>query len=110
MPCSGIEACAAGLDGLDLSLRPCKALEALGQLGAVKEGALAGFDGAERSSGCRTDAARRELVCLVQRAVLLRLLSVAGKGLGQRVSGRSRVSLRSVVNLCGKSALRAIEA
>ena len=52
--------------------------------------------------------AGRELGLLVQRAVLLGLLAVACKGLGQRLGGRCRVDLRGVVDLCCRmSAMRA---
>ena len=103
-----MEARTTGLNRVDLSLRPHQALEALRQLGAVEECALSSFNGAEGAAGRRTDGAGGEVGLLVQRAVLLRFLAVAGEGLGEVVRGRGRVRVGSVVDLCRESALRAI--
>lgn len=46
----------AGLDSLDLSLRPCHALEACGKLGAVEVEALACLNGSKGRTGGATDA------------------------------------------------------
>ena len=105
---SCMEARTARLNRVDFSLRPHQALEALRQLGAVEECALSSFNGAEGAAGRRTDGAGGEVGLLVQRAVLLRFLAVAGEGLGEVVRGRGRVRVGSVVDLCRESALRAI--
>jgi hypothetical protein len=74
---SSKQAGTAGLDGLDLGLRPCQTLEALGQLGAVKVQSLSCLDGAKGGAG----PVANEAVCGegsrgVQRTMLLSLLSV----------------------------------
>lgn len=97
----------AGLDGIDLGLRPCHALEACGELGAVEEKALACLDRTKGRTGSAADAAG-EVPGLIQRAVLLGLLAVAGKGLWQGVGWGGWVGLGGVVDLCTQ--LLAIEA
>lgn len=72
----------AGLDGIDLGLRVGHSLEAGGKLGTVEVEALARLDGAEGRTGSAADAAG-EVARLVQGAVLLCLLAVAGEGLGE---------------------------
>ena len=57
LACSCVKARTARLDGFDLIGGPHHALEALGELGAVKEGALSRLDRAERSSGGGTNVA-----------------------------------------------------
>jgi hypothetical protein len=42
--CSCAKTCAARLNGLDLGLGPGQPLEALGELGAIEERALSGFN------------------------------------------------------------------
>jgi hypothetical protein len=90
-------------------LRPHQALEALGQLGAVEEVALACFNGAEGAARRRTDGAGGKVGLLVEGAVLLRFLAVVGEGLGEILRGRGRVRMGGVVDLCRASASRAIE-
>ncbi len=89
---------AARLNGVDLSLSPRQSLEACGQLGAVKEEALGCLDRAERGAGRAADAAG-VVPGLVERAVLLCLLAVGCKRLGERVGGGGWVSLGSVVDV-----------
>ena len=89
---------AAGLDGLDLGLRPGHPLEACGKLGTVEVKALACLNGAEGRTGSASDAG--VVAGLVQRAVLLCLLAVAGEGLRERVGWGGWVGLRSVVDVC----------
>jgi hypothetical protein len=86
------------LDGIDLGLRVGHALEACGKLGAVEVEALACLNRAEGRSRCAANTAG-EVARLIQRAVLLRLLPVAGEGLGERVGGGGWVDLRSVVDV-----------
>ena len=108
--CLHVKACTAGLNGLNLGLGPGQALEALGKLGAIEEGALSGFNRAKRRAWRRSDVASRVLRCLVQRSVLLSLLAIACEGVGKRVGGRGWVDLRCVVDLCRRmSATQAIE-
>ena len=45
-------ACPTRLNSIDLSLRPCESLEAVGKLVAVKELALLGLHWSERRAGC----------------------------------------------------------
>jgi hypothetical protein len=94
-----VEAGTTRLDGLDLGFGPCHPLEALRKLGAVEKGTLPGLNGAKRGSWRRADVASREFGCLIQRAVLLRLLAVACERLRKRLRGRRRVDLGSVVDL-----------
>jgi hypothetical protein len=104
---SCVKARTSRLDGLDFGLRPCEASKALRQLGAVEEVTLSGLDGAERTSWGATNAAREAL--LVQRAVLLSFLAVAGEGLGEVLGGRGRMRLGSMIDLCGQLTLRTID-
>lgn len=103
-----VKAGSAGLDCLNLSRGPRKALESCGQLGAVKELALAGLDSSQGCTGCAAYMAAYdgwEALTRVEGSVLLCLLSVGCEGLGQRVSGGGWVSLRCVVDLGGDGAL-----
>lgn len=86
------------LDGVNLGLGEGHALEACGKLGAVEVEALARFNRAERRTGCAANTAG-EVARLIQRAMLLCLLAVAGEGLGKRVGGGGWVGLRSVVDV-----------
>jgi len=86
------------LNSIDLSLRESHALKACGKLGAVEVEALARLNGAKGGTGCAANTAG-EVARLVQRAVLLCLLAVAGEGLGKRVGGGGWVGLRSVVDV-----------
>lgn len=97
---SCVSACTTRLNGLDLSLRPAQPLEALRQLGAVKEVALACLNGPERGSRRATDGARGESIGLIEGAVLLSFLAIACKGFRKGVGGGSRVRLGGVVDLC----------
>ena len=86
------------LDSIDLSLGEGHTLEACGKLGAVEVEALARFNRAKGRSRRAANTAG-EVARLVQRTMLLCLLAVAGKGLGERVGGGGWVSLRSVVDV-----------
>lgn len=88
----------ARLDGIDLSLGVGHALEACGKLGAVEVEAVARLNGAKGRTGCAANTAG-EVARLVQWAVLLCLLAVAGERLGKRVGGGRWVGLRSVVDV-----------
>lgn len=94
----------ARLDGLDLGLAPWQAPEAGGELVAVEDLALARLDRAESGAGLAANGAAGEFT-LVERAVLLGLLAVAGERVGQRLGGRSRVGVGSVVHVGRSSAL-----
>lgn len=101
-----MQAGTARLHRIDLGLRPRQSLEARGELRSVEEESLAGLDGAEGSSGCAADVATHYagvLVRLVQGAMLLGFLAVAGEGLGERVRRGCWVRVRGVVDLCGES-------
>lgn len=89
----------ARLNGVNLSLRPGHSLEACGKLGTVKVETLARLNRAEGGAGSAPDTAG-VVSGLVQRAVLLCLLAVAGERLRQRVRGGGRVGLGSVVYVC----------
>lgn len=89
----------AGFDSLDLSLRPRHALETRGKLRAVEVEALACLNRTEGRAGSAANAAR-VVPGLVQRAMLLCLLAVAGERLGERVSWGGWVGLRGVVDVC----------
>lgn len=93
------EAGTAGLDGLDLSRAPPQAAEAGRKLAAVEDLALARLDGAEGRAGLAANGAAGK-GALVEGAVLLSLLAVAGKGVRQGLGGSGRVSPGSVVDVC----------
>ena len=92
-------ACTTRLDSIDLSLREGHALEACGKLGTVEVEALACLNGTKGRARSASNTAG-VISGLVQGAVLLGLLAVAGEGLGQRVSGGGWVRLRSMVDVC----------
>jgi hypothetical protein len=87
------------LNGIDLGLRPSHSLESCGKLGTVEVEAFACLNRAKGRAGSASNTAG-VIPGLVQRAVLLCLLAVTGKGLGQRVSGGGWVRLRSMVDIC----------
>jgi hypothetical protein len=94
------------LNGLDLGLGPSHSLESCGKLGTVEVEALACLNRAKGRAGSASNTTG-VIPGLVQRAVLLCLLAIAGEGLGQRVSGGGWVRLRSMVDVCRSvSALR----
>jgi hypothetical protein len=90
---------ATRLNSLDLGLRPSHPLEACGKLGTVEVEALACLNRAKSRARSASNTAG-VISGLVQRAVLLCLLTVAGEGLGQRMSGGGWVRLRSMVDVC----------
>jgi hypothetical protein len=93
-------ASAARFNRINLSLRPGHALEARGELGTVEEEAVASLDRPERRAG-RAANSGGVAAGLVEGTVLLRLLTVRRKGLGERVGRRGWVGEGRVVDLCG---------
>lgn len=94
----------AGLDSLNLGLGERLATEAGGELVAVKVEALGGLDGAKSGAGRATNAGLLTADGLAKGAVLLGVLAVGAEGGGrtpvggERVGGRGRVRLGSVVD------------
>jgi len=97
------QACATGLDGIDLSLRPAHASEAGGELVSVEEFTLLRSDGAEGSARVASNCSvgERGASGAVQWAMLLSLCTVGHEGVRKLVCWRCRVDAGSVVNGLG---------
>jgi hypothetical protein len=99
-----VQAGATGLDGLHLRWRPRQALEASGELGAVEVLSTASFNTAERGARCAANVAANDggvaPQARVQRAMLLCFLPVGCERFRERVTGRRRVHVGRVVDLC----------
>lgn len=102
-PESCVQAGTTGLDGLDLCLGPREPAESSRKLRAIPELSLLRLDPAKgRAGGAANMPANncREVHRLIQGAVLLCLLSVGSKGLGQLMGWGGWVRMWSVVDLC----------
>jgi hypothetical protein len=94
-PPSSKHARAPALNGINLSLGPGQLLRKLRrQLRLGEKHALPWLDRAQRSTALLAYAGD------VERAVLLRLLSVLGEGVGQTVGWRGGVGFGRVVDFC----------
>lgn len=94
------EAGTAGLNGLNLSLRPWQTVEAGRQFSTIEELTLLGLNRTQRSTWDTADGALAERGTS-KRTVLLGLDAVGSERVGQNTGGRSGVSTRAVVyRLC----------
>lgn len=89
----------ASLNGLHLGLAEGQTAETGRQLGAIKELAVLGANGAQGVARLATDAAAEGRA--TERTVLLGLSAVGGERVGESCDGRGGVDARSVVDrLC----------
>lgn len=92
-----MQASTASLDGLNLGLGPRQTVEALRQLGTVKELTLLRLNRAQRSTRVATDGALSERGT-AKWAVLLSLSTVGSERVRKDSRRRRGVSTRSVVD------------